>query len=64
MLKDVTTVIDSLRDAAVLRCRERIERAALKAKGLLKDGSPSEKKENNKAQQYGVTSVLKRKHGL
>jgi len=66
MAQDITKVIDSLRDAAVTRCRDRLEQATLRAKGLLKTGPPQEKKENpaSKGPQYGVTSLLKRKHGL
>jgi hypothetical protein len=66
MAQDITKVIDSLRDAAVVRCRERIEHAAMRAKGLLGNGHPPEKSEIPPPQtsQYGVTSLLKRKHGL
>jgi len=64
MAQDITKVIDSLRDAAVTRCRERIEKAALKAKDLLKDGQPVETQKKPGNINYGVTSLLRRKHGL
>lgn len=40
--------------------------AAQKAKGILKNGQQDEKKETAppNEEQYGVTSLMKRKHGL
>ena len=66
MAQDITELIDSLRDEAVLKCRERIERAALRAKGLIRNGHPLDKGKDLPSQtpQYGVTSFLKRRHGL
>ena len=48
------------------RCRERLDQAAQKAKGILKNGQSEEKKETSPPceEQYGVTSLMKRKHGL
>jgi len=64
--QDIKKVIDTLRDAAVGKCRERLEQAALRSKGQINNGRPYEKKEKTSLQphQYGVTSLLKRKHGL
>ena len=66
MVKDITKTISALRCTAVGRCRERLEQAALKAKGILKNGQPEEKKDSSPPceEQYGVTSLMKRKHGL
>jgi hypothetical protein len=66
MVKDITKTINELRCAAVGRCRERLEQAAQKAKGMLKTGQPEEKKETPPPckEQYGGSSLLKRKHGL
>ena len=65
MAQDITKVIDTLRDSAVGKCRERLEQAALRAKGLLKNGEPKKSETpQSKAPDYGVTSLLKRKHGL
>ena len=66
MVNDLTGTINALRCAAIGRCRERLDQAAQKAKGLLSnDRSPDR---NDKTppckEQYGVTSLMKRKHGL
>ncbi len=64
--QDITKVVDGLRQAAVRKCRERLENAALRAKRLIDNGQPQAKKEDKSSEppQYGVTSLLKRKHGL
>jgi len=66
MVKDITKTINALRCTAVGRCRERLEQAAQKAKGIFNNGQPEEKKEMPPPckEQYGVTSLMKRKHGL
>jgi hypothetical protein len=66
MVKDLTKSINELRCAAVGRCRERLEQAAQKAKGMLKNGQIEETEDPvpPSKEQYGVTSLLKRKHGL
>lgn len=57
--------IGALQDAAVGRCRKRIEDAALKAKGILRAGEQGENESHpEKRPSCGVTSILKRKHGL
>lgn len=63
--QDLMKTIGALQDAAVGRCRKRIEDAALKAKGLLRAGEQGDT-ELHPAQKpsCGVTSILKRKHGL
>jgi hypothetical protein len=66
MVRDITKTINTLRCTAVGRCRERLEQATMKAKGILKNGQQEEKKETPPPceEQYGVTSLMKRKHGL
>ena len=66
MGNDIIKAIDALKNTAVARCRERIEEAALKARGL-RGGDPAEaKKESPGSSEHhcGVTSILKRRHGL
>jgi hypothetical protein len=63
--KDITGIIRSLQCSAVNRCRERLDAAALKARGLVgKDGNGDEKGTVHDTTDYGVTSLLKRRHGL
>jgi hypothetical protein len=66
MVKDLAKSINELRYAAVGRCRDRLELAAQKAKGILKTGQIEEQEDKVPPckEQYGVTSLLKRKHGL
>lgn len=63
MPKDITHVIESLRNTAVGRCRERIDEAARRAKELIED-EETKTHQSSYHDAYGVTSVLKRKHGL
>jgi len=63
--KDITKVIRSLQCSAVNRCRERLDAAALKARELIGKGDNGEEKDTaHDKPEYGVTSVLKRRHGL
>jgi hypothetical protein len=66
MVRDLTKTINELRSAAVGRCRDRLEQAAQRAKAVLKNGEIEDKEETAPPckEQYGVTSLLKRKHGL
>ena len=65
MAQDITKILKSLQASAVNRCRERLDEAALRAKNLIGRGDDAEKREPAPEKpQYGVTSVLKRKHGL
>ncbi|HOX34470.1 MAG TPA: hypothetical protein P5217_01690 [Methanoregulaceae archaeon] len=67
MTKDYSQVIGSLRDTAIGRCRERLNAASKRVQGLVNDppdenmdgGAPCGGREH-----YGVTSVLKKRHGL
>jgi CBS-domain-containing membrane protein len=65
MAKDITKIIRSLQTCAVNRCRERLDEAAIRARDLITRGEKSDEggKEHEKPE-YGVTSVLKRRHGL
>lgn len=67
MTKDYSQIIGSLRESAIGRCRQRIDAAAKKVQDLVKN-SPDEKAEGTTPcggrEEYGVTSVLKKRHGL
>lgn len=65
MAQDLMKTIGALQDAAVGRCRKRVEDAALKAKGLFRGGEQEgDGPDSCKKLSCGVTSILKRKHGL
>ena len=64
MAQDITKILKSLQTTAVNRCRERLDEAALKARRLISRGEEEKKRDAHDESQYGVTSVLKRKHGL
>jgi hypothetical protein len=66
MSGDIDKKIVRLKDLAIDRCRERIEQAKLKAKDLMNgEGLERQKeKKTNHIQPYGVTSFLKKRHGL
>ena len=65
MAQDLMRTIGALQDAAVERCRKRIDDAALKAKGLFRSGEQDgEEPGSCRKPSCGVTSILKRKHGL
>ena len=66
MAGDIDKKIVKLKDLAIDRCRERIEQAKLKAKEFINGESPERQKEKkpNHTQPYGVTSFLKKRHGL
>jgi hypothetical protein len=63
--KDITKIISSLQTTAVNRCRERLDEAATRARGLISMGEMGDEKGNaHDTPEYGVTSLLKRRHGL
>lgn len=66
MAGDLDNNIVKLKDLALDRCRERIERAKFKAKELINgEGLNRQKeKERDSVQSYGMTSFLKKRHGL
>jgi len=66
MVKDLTKIIKTLRSEAVGRCRERIEQAANKTKEVFNTQNPAAKNTNTPpcSENGGVTSLLKRRHGL
>jgi len=65
MAQDLLKTISTLQNAAIGNCRKRIEDAALRAKGIIRSG-PKDADIPCQCQEppHGVTSVLKRKHGL
>lgn len=64
MAGDYTSIIRTLQESAVNRCRERLDEAALRAKGLISTNDPDGDRPGKGDDEYGVTSILKRKHGL
>ena len=64
MAKDVTGVIKSLQASAVGRCRERLEDAAERARGLISHERSAAGGGRLREPEHGVTTVLKRRHGL
>lgn len=65
MAQDITKILKSLQTTAVNRCRERLDEAALRAKSLIgRSGDAETRDPAPEKPQYGVTSVLKRRHGL
>jgi hypothetical protein len=65
MPQDLTQLIEKIKASAVDRCRERIQTAASKAKEMLNANKPENHKEPPPGvETHGVTSVLKKRHGL
>jgi hypothetical protein len=66
MTSNINNKIGKLKDMAIGRCRERIERAACKAKELMNKPESEGGKEGstNYTQTSGITSFLKKRHGL
>jgi hypothetical protein len=63
--KDISKIISSLQTTAVNRCRERLDEAAIRARDLISSGDTyDEKGKAHDRPEYGVTSLLKRRHGL
>jgi hypothetical protein len=66
MTRDINNKIGKLKDMAIGRCRERIEQAACRAKELMNKPKSEGQKEGttNYTQPSGMTSFLKKRHGL
>ena len=65
MAQDLLRTISALQNTAIGNCRKRIADAALKAKGILSsDDLDAETPDPCRKPPCGVTSILKRKHGL
>jgi hypothetical protein len=66
MTSDINNKIGKLKNLAIDRCRERIEQAACKAKELMNRPKSEGQKEGttNYTQPSGMTSFLKKRHGL
>lgn len=66
MVQDIITAINALKNTAVGRCRQRIEEAAQKARELRGGGAAEDGTTRSESCKppCGVTSILKRKHGL
>ena len=65
MAQDIMKTIGLMREAAVGNCRKRIEDAARRAKAMIGKEVPGEERDAVCGPPpCGVTSILKRKHGL
>ena len=65
MASNFNGILEKLKDNAVGRCRERIELAADKAKGVLNGKKPEDPMDSPpKREPPGMTSYMKRQHGL
>ena len=65
MTKNLLKTISSLQNTAIGNCRKRIEEAALRAKDAIgSDQTAGDTQCTCHESQCGVTSILKRKHGL
>jgi len=65
MAQDLLRTISALQNTAIGNCRKRIADAALKAKVILgSDDLDTETADPCRKPPCGVTSILKRKHGL
>ena len=66
MVQDILKAINALKNTAVGRCRQRIEEAAQKARELRGSGQTEEERKESEPREppCGVTSILKRRHGL
>jgi hypothetical protein len=65
MASNFNGILEKLKDNAVGRCRERIELAADKAKGVLNGKKPEDRTDSPpKREPPGMTSYMKRQHGL
>ena len=62
--QDISKILGTLQAAAVSRCRERLDEAAVRAKDLMSGGGDGRSAATHERPEYGVTSVLKRRHGL
>jgi len=65
MAQDLTRLIEKIKASAVDRCRDRIDTAACKAKGLITTNAAENGKNSSPGLgTHGVTSVFKKRHGL
>ena len=65
MANNLNTLIGKIKENAVARCRERIELAADKAREVLNGKKPEDPNDSpSKKEPPGMTSCLKRQHGL
>jgi len=65
MPQDLSNLLEKIKVSAIERCRDRLDTAAGSAKGLINTNSvESCKKFPSLSESHGVTSTLKRRHGL
>lgn len=65
MKNDLNTIIERIKETAVGRCKERIEFAADKAREVINSKKKDEQNDYPpKIEPRGVSSLIKRQHGL
>ncbi len=66
MSSDMSRKIEKLKEMAIGRCRERIDQAACRAKVLMNGSKPGDQMDARAGsdQTYGMTSFLRKRHGL
>jgi hypothetical protein len=65
MPQDLNKLLEKIKASAVGRCRDRLDAAASKAQGLINTNSEGYCKNSSPRNgTQGVTSVLKKRHGL
>jgi len=65
MASNFNGILEKLKGNAIGRCRERIDLAADKARGVLNGKRPEDPKNSPpKKEPPGMTSLMKRQHGL
>ena len=65
MPQDLTILIEKIKASAVDRCRDRIDTAASKARGLITTNTAENGKNTSPGTgTHGVTSVFKKRYGL
>jgi len=67
MTKNYSQIIGTLKEAAIGRCRQRIDEAAMKVQDIAKkphDEIREERPPCTGREEFGVTSILKKRHGL
>jgi hypothetical protein len=65
MTNNLNSLIEKIKANAVGRCKERIDLAADKARGMLNGKKPEDQKDiPPKVEARGLTTSMKRQHGL
>ena len=64
-MTNINTLIEKIKENAIGRCKDRIEMAADKARGVLNGKKPESREDYPpKVEPRNVTSFMKQRHGL